>query len=81
MTVLAVTTGGVFTVFTLPTPNAQPIYITAGPDGNMWFSESFGIPRRQRRRQDRHRCVPPTNDHHDNDSRPQFDNNCSRPTD
>jgi streptogramin lyase len=28
------------TEFTLPTPNAAPLGITAGPDGNLWFTEA-----------------------------------------
>jgi len=28
--------------FALATPNALPIYIAAGPDGNMWFTELMG---------------------------------------
>src|SRR5712691_10941227 len=28
------------TRFAIPTPNSQPIEITLGPDGNMWFTES-----------------------------------------
>ena len=33
--------GGVLN-FKLPTPDALPIYIVAGPDGNMWFTELTG---------------------------------------
>jgi virginiamycin B lyase len=27
--------------FTLPNPNGQPTWLTAGPDGNEWFTETF----------------------------------------
>ncbi len=29
-----------FREFALPTANSNPIRITAGPDGNLWFTES-----------------------------------------
>jgi streptogramin lyase len=29
-----------FSEVPIPTPNSQPIQITAGPDGNLWFTES-----------------------------------------
>jgi streptogramin lyase len=28
--------------FTIPTTNSTPRYITAGPDGNLWFTEMDG---------------------------------------
>ena len=31
-----------FTEFDLPTPNATPIGITVGADGNLWFAEKTG---------------------------------------
>ena len=34
-----VTTGGSFTMFTVPTSNSEPYGITSGPDGNLWFTE------------------------------------------
>jgi virginiamycin B lyase len=34
-----VSTSGAFTEYTVPTPNSNPAGITAGPDGNLWFSE------------------------------------------
>jgi streptogramin lyase len=37
--IVRVTAGGVFTVYAVPTPNAGPAGITAGPDGNVWFTE------------------------------------------
>jgi streptogramin lyase len=37
-----ITTSGIFTMFTLPTPSAQPALITAGLDGNLWFTEVIG---------------------------------------
>jgi streptogramin lyase len=30
---------GAMTEFPLPQPNSNPAYITAGPDGNLWFTE------------------------------------------
>src|SRR5438093_608793 len=30
-----------FREFPVPTPNSYPIGITAGPDGNLWFTEFF----------------------------------------
>ena len=35
-----VTTSGVFTLLSTPTPNAGPAGITTGPDGNIWFTEA-----------------------------------------
>jgi len=35
----SVTTGGSFTMFTVPTSNSEPYGITSGPDGNLWFTE------------------------------------------
>ena len=29
-------------LFAVPTPNSVPVWITAGPDGNMWFTEAVG---------------------------------------
>jgi streptogramin lyase len=50
------TTGGVFTIFAIPSANqggpnctvncglgVQPAQITPGPDGNLWFTEQLGI--------------------------------------
>ena len=28
--------------FAVPTANSGPLDITAGPDGNLWFTEGFG---------------------------------------
>jgi virginiamycin B lyase len=36
------TTGGSFTDYPVPTQNAWPQGITAGPDGAMWFTEVHG---------------------------------------
>lgn len=33
------TTQPVIQTFVLPSPNSAPLYITAGPDGNLWFTE------------------------------------------
>ncbi len=33
-----ITTAGAISEFPLPTPNDYPRYITAGPDGNLWFT-------------------------------------------
>ena len=35
-----VTTDGVFTEYQIPTFGSVPFGITAGPDGNLWFTES-----------------------------------------
>src|SRR5438093_628469 len=35
----AVPVPGVITEFSLPTPNSRPFEITAGPDGDLWFTE------------------------------------------
>jgi len=44
--VARVTTTGVITPFTIPSPAPEifpyPTGITAGPDGNLWFTEQFG---------------------------------------
>jgi len=32
-------TTGIITEFPVPTSNALPLYITSGPDGNVWFTE------------------------------------------
>lgn len=37
-----VTTGGTFTMFTVPTSDSEPFGITSGPDGNLWFTEYAG---------------------------------------
>src|SRR5438067_405640 len=34
------TTSGVITEFPIPTPDSDPYVLTAGPDGNLWFTES-----------------------------------------
>jgi virginiamycin B lyase len=39
-----ITTAGVITEFTLPTPQSSPFAITSGPDGAIWFTE-FAINR------------------------------------
>jgi virginiamycin B lyase len=36
-------TGGTFTEYAIPTPNSRPLSITVGPDGALWFTESFGF--------------------------------------
>jgi len=33
---------GTITAFSLPTANTLPYGITAGPDGNLWFTEYYG---------------------------------------
>src|SRR5258708_19338942 len=33
---------GTLTEFTLPTPKSEPYGITAGPDGDLWFTEFQG---------------------------------------
>jgi streptogramin lyase len=35
----SVTPAGMFTEYTVPTPNAGPFAIATGPDGNLWFTE------------------------------------------
>lgn len=35
-----VTTAGVFTIFTIPTPTARPLGLAVGPDGAVWFAEA-----------------------------------------
>jgi virginiamycin B lyase len=40
--VAKLTPSGVFTFYTIPTPNAIPSGITVGPDGALWFGE-FGV--------------------------------------
>lgn len=35
----------VIQTFVLPSPNSAPLYITAGPDGNVWFTEANKIGR------------------------------------
>ena len=37
-----VTTAGQFKEYPIPTPSANPRAITAGPDGNVWFTELDG---------------------------------------
>jgi streptogramin lyase len=41
-TVGRVSANGTVKSFRLADPGSQPIYITAGPDGNMWFTELTG---------------------------------------
>ncbi|MEO8605164.1 MAG: hypothetical protein ABI629_21530 [bacterium] len=38
--VARITTAGVVTELGTPSPGSVPLYITLGPDGAMWFSES-----------------------------------------
>jgi sugar lactone lactonase YvrE len=38
-TIGRITTDGVITKFRIPTPESRPTSITAGPDGNLWFTE------------------------------------------
>ncbi|HEX6478082.1 MAG TPA: hypothetical protein VF043_04490 [Ktedonobacteraceae bacterium] len=38
----ALALSGKISEFAVPTANSFPIGITAGPDGNMWFTESDG---------------------------------------
>src|SRR5271166_3624963 len=33
-----------FTEYSVPTANSMPLYITTGPDGALWFTESNGNP-------------------------------------
>jgi virginiamycin B lyase len=35
------TPGGTLTEFPIPTANIGPAWITAGPDGNIWFTEAL----------------------------------------
>jgi streptogramin lyase len=35
-------TAGIVTEYLIPTPNSQPVGITTGPDGNLWFTEGHG---------------------------------------
>ena len=37
-----ITTEGVITEYTIPTPNSNPYGIISGPDGNLWFTEYNG---------------------------------------
>ena len=37
-----ITTAGAVTEFPIPTPGSDTCGITAGPDGNLWFTERFG---------------------------------------
>ena len=37
-----ITPTGTITEFPIPEPRSEPLDITAGPDGNLWFTESFG---------------------------------------
>jgi streptogramin lyase len=39
--IVAMVTGAI-TEFPVPTANSLPSWITAGPDGNLWFTESYG---------------------------------------
>ena len=41
-TIGRITPGGAIAHFALPTPGSVPIYIHAGPDGNMWVTELAG---------------------------------------
>jgi virginiamycin B lyase len=34
------TTSGAVTEYPVPTPSSGPAFIAAGPDGNMWFTET-----------------------------------------
>ena len=34
---------GQFTEFTVPTAGSEPASIAAGPDGNLWFTESASV--------------------------------------
>ncbi len=36
-----ITTAGALTEYTTPTPSSRPVIITAGHDGNLWFTEVF----------------------------------------
>lgn len=36
-----ITTAGVVTAYPIPTPNVDSISITAGPDGAVWFTETY----------------------------------------
>ncbi len=36
------TTAGGFTEYPMPTVDSHPYGVTAGPDGNMWFTEGSG---------------------------------------
>jgi streptogramin lyase len=37
-----ITTAGAVTEYPIPTPSSQPWGISAGPDGNIWFTEGAG---------------------------------------
>src|SRR5207248_1402534 len=37
-----ITPAGVIKEFPVPTASSQPLGITAGPDGNIWFTEAAG---------------------------------------
>jgi streptogramin lyase len=37
-----VTSAGAIREYPIPTPNAGPDKIVAGPDGNLWFTEQWG---------------------------------------
>jgi virginiamycin B lyase len=37
-----ITPDGVVTEFSIPTPNSDTNFISAGPDGNVWFTEFVG---------------------------------------
>ncbi len=36
-----ITTSGVITEYTTPTPESRPVIVTVGADGNIWFTEVF----------------------------------------
>src|SRR4051812_45745561 len=40
-----ITTSGAVTEFPVPTPRSHPRWITGGPDGNVWFTESTRVAR------------------------------------
>ena len=40
--VAKITTSGVITEYPVPTAYSLPQIITAGPDGNLWFTENYG---------------------------------------
>ena len=42
LVIAAVASGQTITEFPLPNPGSGPLGMTAGPDGNLWFTEQFG---------------------------------------
>lgn len=40
--IATISTAGTVTEYHIPTASSQPVGITLGPDGNMWFAEQFG---------------------------------------